>query len=57
MTDRPAPSFDPERLKRERHDADLGTSEETQFEHVDDDASPDRERLGDPAPGATPPAR
>lgn len=54
MNDRPVPSFDPERLKRERHDADLGAEDETGFEHVDDTA-PDRERRNEPAPGATPP--
>ena len=62
MNDEPIVRLDPERLKRERGEVDLGAPEETGHDHVDREAgAAPRDRLYDPTSqptaGATPPAR
>ena len=59
MKDRPVPALDPEKLRRERKTADLGSSEETKYTHVDEESG-SREPGGaheKPTSGPTPPAR
>lgn len=56
MNDRPVPSFDPDRLKNERHDVDLGADQETGHDHVGDTPDPTTPTIDDTS-GAIPPAR
>ena len=59
MSDRPL-SFDPERLRRERTEADLGANAETEHGHADHAESSGERALDaahEPTSGATPPAR
>ena len=55
MNDRPTPSLDPDKLKVERHEVDLGTDTETGNDKVGLDSN-DKPQIDDTT-GATPPAR
>lgn len=62
MSDTCIPGLDPDALKDERHDADLGSeADSAEFDRVarDDDAMSVRQTNNPPEPtaGATPPAR
>jgi hypothetical protein len=60
MSNQP-PRLDPERLKSERHDVDLGTDQETEHDHVGREAgrapAEDTDLLKQPTSGISPPAR
>ena len=61
MDDRPRPSLDPDRLKEERHDVDLGTEEEAAgHDHLTRQpghAPDDTDASANPTSGPIPPAR
>jgi len=62
MSDTPIPRLDPDALKDERHDTDLGSeADNAEFDRVaqDDDATSVHQPKNPPEPtaGATPPAR
>jgi len=62
MNDAPIPPIDPERLKSERHDADLGSeARSAEFDRTEragePSATPISNPLDQPTSGATPPAR
>jgi hypothetical protein len=56
MSDQPRPTFDPAKLREERHSADLGADEETGHDKLAHDDAQDPP-LGSQTSGATPPAR
>jgi len=59
MEQQPIPRLDPEKLKVERHDADLGATAETGHGKMASDG-PDGDSvpsMPEPTSGATPPAR
>jgi hypothetical protein len=61
MKERPILRIDPERLKAERRDVDLGSAGETDHNHVGHESgrapADDADPMQQPTNGSTPPAR
>ena len=57
MSEKPLPKLDPERLKEERKDVDLGARDETDFGSAQNPSGDAAQAAVKPAAGATPPPR